>query len=470
MNKLWSKVLLSLCGMIFVFLVKHSTSTQTIAGSITANSADNFVNSMGVVTHLSYTDTPYVQNWNDNNPNYNLKTLLAELGIRHIRDRMLSPSYASVLSYAPERFAQLYKDLGITLTAVIDLREDDFLNASPIPEELEFWSTGSSEVNGETINFADLIEAIEGPNEYDNEQLPDENWMETLIDYQTQLYSLVKDNEILAEKPVLMPSLIYTAYCGKIGDLSHISDKANIHSYANYPYWRFPSSTLNWYLNNIKKCSSEQPIIATETGYPTLPGEVSERTEAKYLPRLFAEYFNRGIEQTFNYEFLDIPHLEGIQAHFGLIKAEPISDDKYTSYVLTPKKSYYALKNLIDLLNDAQWDSQSETWSQPDFQPQTLNLEFLDKEASTHYLLLQKSDGNYYLLLWREIEAYNKNKGNFDNNFDKLKIKLGDGSASASQYSYDANFNYVENQLRVANNAINVKVTDDLTVIKVVLQ
>jgi len=470
MKNLWSKILLSFCGLLLVILIKHSTSTETLAGSIKANSADNFVDSMGVVTHLSYTDTPYAQNWNDNNPNYNLKKLLAELGIRHIRDRMLSPSYAPVLSYAPERFAQLYKDLGIKLTAVIDLREDDFLNSSPIPGELEFWSTGSFKVNGDIINLADLIEAIEGPNEYDNKQLPDKNWIETLIDYQTQLYTLVKENNILASKPVLMPSLIYTDYCGKIGDLSNISDKANIHSYANYPYWGFPSSTLNWYLHNIKKCSSEQPIIATETGYPTLPGEVSERTEAKYLPRLFAEYFSRGIEQTLTYEFLDIPHLEGIQAHFGLINAEPVSDDKFTSYVLTPKKSYYALKNLIDLLKDSQWDSQNQTWSKPNFQSNTLNLEFLDKELSTHYLLLQKSDGNYYLLLWREIEAYNKSKGNFDNDFDKLNIKLVDGLVSASQYSYDTNFNYVENQLKVANNAINVKVPDSLTVIKMVPQ
>ncbi len=470
MKKSWSKILFSFCGLFLVILIKYYTSTETAAESIKANSADDFIDSIGVVTHLSYTDTAYAQNWNDNNPNYNVKELLWELGIRHIRDRMLSPSYAPVISYAPERFAQLYKDTGIKLTALIDLKQDNILDSSPIPGELEFWSQASFDVNGDMIDIADTIEAIEGPNEYDNKRLPDQNWSETLRKYQEKLYRLVKQNDILASKPVLMPSLIYTDNCHKIGDLSHIIDKANLHSYPNYPYWRFPSATLNWYINNVKKCSSQQPIIATETGYPTLPGEVSEQTEAKYLPRLFAEYFSRGIELTLTYEFIDIPHLEGIQAHFGLIKAEPVSAHELTSYILTPKKSYYALKSLIDLLNDSQWDSQSKTWSKPSFDSRHLNLNFVGKENSTHYLLLQKSDGNYYLLLWREIEAYNKSQGNFDNDVDKLEIKIVDDLVSASQYTYDANFNYVESELQVSGNAINVEVPDSLTIIKIVLQ
>ncbi|NES18020.1 MAG: hypothetical protein F6K41_03615 [Symploca sp. SIO3E6] len=468
-KKRLSKILLSLCSILVIFLVKYSHSTETLAGSIKAISADDFVNSIGVVTHLSYTETPYAQNWDDNNPSYNLQELLSELGIRHIRDRMLSPSYSPVLSYAPVRFAQLYKNAGIKLTVLIDLKKDEILDHSPISGEVEFWSKGRFNINADLIHIADTIEAIEGPNEYDNPKYtPDKNWPTTLREYQRKLYNLVKQNDILASKPVLMPSLVRTDNCQKVGDLTDIIDKANIHSYPSYPYWRFPSATINWHLNNVKKCSEEQPIIATETGYTTVPGKLDEQTEAKYLPRLFAEYFSRGIERTFTYEFIDIPRHNGIQAHFGLIKAKSINEDEFTSYILNPKKSYYALKNLINLLNDSQWDSQNKSWGQPNFESRALNIEFFDKERSTHYLLLQKSDGNYYLLLWREIEAYNKRRGNFENDIDKLEIKVVDDLLSASQYSYDTNFNYVEKELQVSDNSITVKVPDSLTVIKIV--
>ena len=55
-----------------------------------------------------------------------------------------------------------------------------------------------------------------------------------------------------------------------------------------------------------------KPLCATETGYHTAvnstenvqPG-VSEAAQAKYVPRLFMEYFNAGVRQTFNYELLD---------------------------------------------------------------------------------------------------------------------------------------------------------------------
>jgi hypothetical protein len=108
----------------------------------------------------------------------------------------------------------------------------------------------------------------------------------------------------------------------------------------------------------------------------------------KYIPRLFFEYFNRGIERTYLYEFIDSypnPQRDERDLHFGLLRNDG-----------TEKPAYVALKNLIDLLEDPG----------PDFETGSLDYSLSGNTADVHRTLLQKRDGRFYLVLWQEVSSY----------------------------------------------------------------
>lgn len=134
------------------------------------------------------------------------------------------------------------------------------------------------------------------------------------------------------------------------------------------------------------------PMVATETGCctGTARASVSLATHAKYMPRLFAEYFRHGFVRTFSYEFYDeADNPASCESNFGLVNHD-----------LTPKPSYIAIASLINLLAD----------KDPAFSPGTVTYSLkasavgaYNRLQYVHDLLLQSSTGEYYLLLWHEI-------------------------------------------------------------------
>ena len=87
--------------------------------------------------------------------------------------------------------------------------------------------------------------------------------------------------------------------------LSPISfDVAAMHS---YPSAREPTFNLDTNIGQLAtlRGTPAKPLMSTETGYYNNPvqfGWIPENLAAKYVPRLYAEYFNRGIERTYLYE------------------------------------------------------------------------------------------------------------------------------------------------------------------------
>jgi hypothetical protein len=134
-----------------------------------------------------------------------------------------------------------------------------------------------------------------------------------------------------------------------------------------------------------------KPMAATETGYSTFFDGPSEAAHAKYLPRLFCEYFRKGIQRTFSYEFLDEWNKpDDRESNFGLIR-----------YDLSPKPACDALRRLIGLVADPE--------AAP-FTPVALPGDLEVKPAKgfnrvqyVHHVALQKADGTFLLLIWHEI-------------------------------------------------------------------
>jgi uncharacterized protein YjdB len=117
-----------------------------------------------------------------------------------------------------------------------------------------------------------------------------------------------------------------------------------------------PGSQLAASLAAVKPImASLSKIIATETGYNTAPNAtspsyligqgISPAVAAKYLPRLYAEYFKQGVSYTTLYElFDDGADLTNGENNFGILKSDG-----------TKKPAYTTIKNLIAILGEKTW-------------------------------------------------------------------------------------------------------------------
>ncbi|HEY9763932.1 MAG TPA: hypothetical protein V6D07_15475 [Trichocoleus sp.] len=452
-----------------VFLaIMLGKAAPTPAALETPKSADAFVDSVGLNVRMSYTEWPTATNWVNPNSSQNIRNLLVDLGVRHLRDRIPEPNLSPNVAYVNPRLATLYRDHGLRFMSGIDTRSNDILAPSQIGAYVNWYASGSISLDGAQIPVRSLLEATEGPNEYDYQSQKDPNWASNLRSYQSQLYSQVKAKSTLAQLPILMPSLIKTNYCASpVGSLESSITFGNIHSYPNYPYMRGPATNVAWHLSNVASCSGTKKVWATETGYFTKTGitsAINETTAAKYTPRLLTEYFKTGkISRTYLFQLV-----EGGVDGWGLIAAQPTSTtvNGWKQYSLRPKPSYRAVKSLLQLLKEASWSKTDRRWVAPAVTLKPINLSFQGMDSSTHYLLLQKSNGRYYLLLWQEVESFNPTKGNFSVPADNLTVVLPPGSRPLNLYKYNSQFTYSPYSLQGSSSTLTLDVPDSVAVLE----
>lgn len=356
--------------------------------------ADRFVDSIGVCTHWSYPDTPYGFAFEE------VKHRLLASGIRHVRDG-LHP-----------RLVELGK-LGIQAT----------VGTNP-DKAIEDTLAAIKKANAEGAR----IVAIEGPNE------PDLFWKNANYSYQGQgaaqgdagiiagviafqkdLYAAAKADPSTRPLTVIGPSLGKTygydtkSPLGK-GTLTESVDWGNFHPYPGgnpftvpFPYagvekyfWQggFPSANMDEHpfaFDIYGPPFAPKPMAATETGYSTFNDGPTEAAQAKYLPRLFCEYFRKGVQRTYSYEFCDeFNNPPDREANFGIIR-----------YDRSPKPAYHALRRLIRLVEEPN--------AKP-FTPLPLPASLSVKPANgfdhveyVHHVALQRSDGTFLLLIWHDI-------------------------------------------------------------------
>ncbi|MGI0483956.1 PA14 domain-containing protein [Pantanalinema rosaneae CENA516] len=343
----------------------------------TAKRAATFVDSIGFNTHLHYYDTAY--------GDFSLiKQRLQEAGIQHIRDGGSDPTWV-------QRINQLGSE-GIKTTVVIDP------NIGVGPDA----SYDIKPPGYQVLNFVKNIipqgtEAVEILNEFDlwyqsgysrnGQPVTSDNWVAYLRDFTRDTYNQINSDPATQDIAVIGPSFVYGDSSQAMGDLSQWVDYGNMHPY-NYP--SYPGNgNLNQEMSTRSLPFRNLPMIATEAGYHTADTTndraVSEAVQGKYIPRVFLNNFNQGIYRTFSYELIDqkpIPH-DG-EANFGILR-----------YDGSPKPAFTAVKNLIQLLDD----------TETNFTPGTLNYRL---SGNTNYLqqtLLQKQNGDFYLVLWLEVPS-----------------------------------------------------------------
>jgi len=214
-----------------------------------------------------------------------------------------------------------------------------------------------------------------------------------------------------------------------------------------------------------KDGGSVKPMIATETGYYTGSDQysISESAHARYIPRIFAENFRHGIPRSFVYEFLDEGDDGKMEHSFGLVRAN-----------LTPKPAYYALQSLIQLLSDGENEKAPAAKL-----AYSLAVSSNDKAAHLQYahdLLLQKANGDFYLLVWHEISDANRTdlagvavKGT---DIDvappdlSVKITLPKEITKVTVYRYDDHWKLVPTPLPLESGSVSTYASDKIAVLK----
>ena len=330
-----------------------------------AASADAFVDSVGVNVHLHNLDTAY-----SNFPK--VQQSLQDLGIRHVRDGLIDTTWQDYYN----RHNQLGK-LGVkSIFTTSPVQSDQLLLEYP-------------------QRMKDSFEAYEAPNEYDQSHDPD--WAGTLSKFVARLNATVKANSGTSRFPVIGPSLTRQDSFLKLRGVCAF-DTANLHDYFG---GRNPGTlgwgsngygSISWNLSLVSTACPGKPVMTTETGYQTdqtLTQGIPEDVAGKYVPRVFLEQWQRGIQRTYLYELIDMPpgHAVG-DSMFGLLRSD-----------FSAKPAYMALANLLNLLADPG----------PSYAGQPFNFTLTGDVSDVHHVLFQKRDGTFYLALWVEEPSYDVN-------------------------------------------------------------
>jgi len=343
-------------------LMAASIARSSAPSPQSAASADAFVDSIGVNTHLTFIDHVYYTDYPA------IDSLLVASGIRHIRDGafMVGPWYGQRLN-----------DL-----AGLGVKSDLFLPPSVSDSALKSFAASVSPA----------VERYEGPNELDGS---DPSFAKTLQTFVPHVAALLKADPRTAKLPFIAPSFeTYPSYAA-VGSLAPSVNYGNIHNY----YGGYNPGTGGWgaaglggnygslsyAIAHARLVSLSLPIISTETGYcdggPPNASPAPQAVVTRYLPRLFLEQFFAGISRTYLFEFADEPGT-GTFTSCGLLTARA-----------TPKPQYAALKNLITLLSD----------KGPAFQAGKLSYGISGITADTRQAVLEKRNGTFYLAIWQEV-------------------------------------------------------------------
>jgi hypothetical protein len=397
-----------------------------------AAAAASFVDSAGVVTHLSYDDTAYFTNFPQ------ILTSLQALGVRHIRDGYYPWSANNQIVKNHQQLAAA----GIKCDYVVPF------DPSTTPTAI---ATLSSQVHD--------MESIEASNECDNPGNcggDASTGITNVVSFLPMLSTTAKDLKI----PLYGPSFIDPASYASAGDLSSEITMNNLHIYFG---GRNPGSagwggldsvgnaygSFSFWLDQTALNAPNAPAVVTETGFLTYPATTTpytlpESVQASYVPRTMLVAFNHGIRRTYTYELLDEVSSPG----YGLLRND-----------LSPRPGFTALKNLLSILGDSTTGT---------FTPAKLQYSITGGDSSLNHLLLEKHDGTFWLVLWVEKPSWDAvNARSISVTPQNLTLQLTTTNTVSSAYQFDTNGNANSLKPSMNGNDATLAVTDQLTILQI---
>lgn len=382
---------LSISVLILFGFLELGLNSKASAEIVKAKPGDDFVERIQGMAHLHHTQSSYTVNWDV------MKDHLGELGIRYLRR-----VHTSRLSQ-PDNIARhhyLYNNYGIRFQFQV---RQGFLKKKGI------WSKEQLRHNLEIIQHdfpLEMIVRLEGPNEGPFET---EEQRYAIINYQTELYKSVKTDSLLNQIPVVCFSTIDLGGLDLFDNLHRICDIGNIHS---YPGSRTPDGFVNHIQRRFlgsKAYPTKKDMAITEQAYGDrgvqFPDTMHRNSniQAKYEQRMLLLQYEKDLKIIGRSQLADAKP-DGVNNKFSYIG--------YLKYDGSPKPVYYAVKNLLSLLGEAEWNQDCQKWSYPpDFIPDSLNYEIEGNKKNIKQLLFQKSDKRFFLVLWQEVNSWDNVSG-----------------------------------------------------------
>ena len=324
----------------------------------------DFVNGLGVNTHIIYTDSQYA------NTGQTLSAL-KYLGVRLIRDVAPNPKNQGQGNYA------VLARAGITM---------DLFNGGDAPGGTQPPTVSVAAIAGIQQAYPGSVHAVEGPNEVNNGGVSYGGviGIPGAQAFQNALYMTTRATPSLATIPVYN----FVNYPDTEGE----ADYANFHSYPNVAQ----SCQDGGLYDNMKSQQAVMPgkaIVNTELGAPSSPqvGAPDQLTHARFIVSCALNNAANGVRETYFYQLFDgypDPSGSDSQKHYGLF------DSAYA-----PKEAAFAIKTLIKVASEA---GPNETAFQPGSLAYTISA-----PTTVRTLLMQQASGWWILAIWNNVALWN---------------------------------------------------------------
>jgi hypothetical protein len=338
----------------------------------------DFINTLGVNTHIPYTDGGYANI-------ANIDSDLAYLGVSQVRDAISNGANGSAPLSSYIKLAQE----GVKFTCFVGASTTANL-AAP----LALIATLNTTVPGSVI-------AVEGPNEINNFAFTYNGvgGLQGAVNFQKDLYSAVHSNPALNHVAVDY----FTGYnAGSIAVGPNPQTTSGLADFdTQHPYPNHGQAPLQW-VNRAQALGNENPpngpAVYTETGYSTnggTGGAVDANVQARYTLDLLMDDAQNGIAQTDLYQLMD-----------AYKPGSPQGDDGYGLFdpANQPKAAATSIHNLTTILADTAANATS-------FTPTALNYSVTGLPATGHSLELQQSNGATDIVIWNEPPIWNQSSG-----------------------------------------------------------
>jgi hypothetical protein len=335
---------------------------QSTLHEIRSMPLSQFQASLGVATHIEYTDGKYAD----------VQRVLADLrylGIMNVRDGIPNPHWL------PEGQGLA----AIKLLSAHGVRFDllSSCNSNGIEETMV-------QVDALAREFRGVALSVEGTNEINNEACTvgggsnEENGQA----WQQKLYKAVHADPLLQNIPVL-----YMTGAAPKADLSGFADEANTHPYPSagvQPHARLMSD----FISDFPGLSAKAPKQITETGYATDLSDngnaVDEATQATLGLNIYFDAAFEGIGRAYLYQLLEAYPKPSGDTSLGLFR-----------YDGTPKMLAVNLHNLSVLMPEDAVSSARQVQGVVTGMPST-----------AYQLALTASDGSIYVFAWNEVPVW----------------------------------------------------------------
>jgi hypothetical protein len=297
------------------------------------------------------------------------------------------------------------------------------------------------------------IAMLEGNNEVDNTAFYDQGYETIAQNAQAGYWDALKGDPATRDTPLAIYS---TTYGDWHGFHTTKADLGNMHYYPGPQKPPLFVDGINDFFVNRNRLDSaldgpEKGFIVGEGGYSVSRfGPMTRAAQAKADSILAAEYFKHGVARTFMFSF------------YG-------SNEGFELY---NQPAGAAMKYLLNTLGDATWNDAANTWNYPTFNAGSLDFSISGGDPSIRSQLLQKANGDFYLMLWQSKPVSNNTGGDINNpNVNvTLNFKTALGSTAVVHRMTPSTGAYATSNATISGSAgsqsLTVGVPDSLMLIK----